>query len=41
MSMKKLLFFSLVMLLSGIEGFSQASFNTGAIEVSVNEYGRI
>ncbi len=39
--MKKLLFFSLVMLLSVSESFSQASFNTGAVEVSVNEYGRI
>lgn len=39
--MKKLLLVFAVVLLSVSESFSQASFNTGGIEVYVNQYGRI
>jgi hypothetical protein len=39
--MKKNLLFVAVMMLFITEGYSQASFNTGALEVNVNEYGRI
>jgi hypothetical protein len=39
--MKKLLLFIAVMLLFIVDGYSQASFNTGAMEVTVSEYGRI
>jgi len=39
--MKKILFFLAVMLLFITESYSQASFNTGALEVDVNQYGRI
>jgi hypothetical protein len=39
--MKKLLLFIAVSLLLILDGYSQASFTTGALEVSVSEYGRI
>lgn len=39
--MKKLLLFIAVMLLFIMNGFSQASFTTGAMQVDVNQYGRI
>jgi hypothetical protein len=39
--MKKLLLFASIFALIFSEGFSQASFNTGAMEVVINEYGRI
>jgi len=39
--MKKNLLFLAVMLLFITESYSQASFNTGAVMVDVNEYGRI
>ena len=39
--MKKTLLFLVLMLLSVAESYSQADFNTGAIGVSVNEYGKI
>jgi hypothetical protein len=39
--MKKFLLFFVAMLLFIADSYSQASFTTGALEVSVNEYGRI
>jgi hypothetical protein len=39
--MKKILLFNALMMLFVLNSYSQASFNTGAIEVDVNEYGRI
>jgi hypothetical protein len=40
--MKKcLLFLVAIMLLFAIDGFSQASFNTGALQVDIDEYGQI
>jgi len=39
--MKNFLLFLAIMVVSIIDGYSQASFNTGALEVSVSEYGRI
>ncbi len=39
--MKKLLLFIAAMMLFLAEGFSQASFNTGALEVRINQYGKI
>jgi hypothetical protein len=39
--MKKTLLFHAVMLLYITAGYSQASFNTGALRIDVNEYGRI
>ena len=39
--MKKHLLFTVVLLLLMLDAFSQASFTTGAMEVDVNQYGRI
>ncbi len=39
--MKKIYFFSLFMLFGASSIFAQADFNTGAMEILVNEYGRI
>jgi hypothetical protein len=39
--MKKILLFNALMMLFIMDSYSQASFLTGAIEVSVSEYGRI
>ncbi|MFZ4520059.1 MAG: T9SS type A sorting domain-containing protein [Bacteroidales bacterium] len=39
--MKKLLLFTAVSLLLILDGYSQATFNTGALRVDVNQYGRI
>jgi hypothetical protein len=39
--MKQSLLFLAIMLLSIADGFSQASFTTGALEVAVSNYGRI
>jgi hypothetical protein len=39
--MKKILLFSAVMLLYITASYSQATFNTGALMIDVNEYGRI
>ncbi len=39
--MKKTLLFFVVIMLSVSESFSQATFNTGAIGVDVNQYGKI
>jgi len=39
--MKKLLLFNALMLLFILNSYSQATFNTGALEVDVNQYGRI
>ncbi len=40
-AMKKLVLFFAVSLLFSLDGFSQASFTTGALELNVNQYGRI
>jgi hypothetical protein len=39
--MKKILLFLVVMLLFIADSYSQASFNTGAIQVDINQYGKI
>jgi hypothetical protein len=39
--MKKILLFNALMMLFILDSYSQASFTTGALEVSVSEYGRI
>jgi len=39
--MKKILLFIAALTLLTADGFSQANFNTGALEVRVNEYGKI
>jgi hypothetical protein len=39
--MKKILLFTALMMLFILDSFSQASFTTGALEVSVSQYGRI
>jgi hypothetical protein len=39
--MKKLLLFVAVMILFILDGYSQATFSTGALNVDVNQYGRI
>jgi hypothetical protein len=38
---KSLLFLAAIMLLFAIDSFSQASFNTGALQVDIDEYGQI
>jgi hypothetical protein len=39
--MKKLLLFNALMMLFIMDSYSQASFTTGALEITVSEYGRI
>jgi hypothetical protein len=39
--MKKMLLFFVIMLFGIIDSFPQATFTTGALEVAVNQYGRI